>query len=144
MTRAIAATPLSKSLPVRRKAVKKLIGLIVLSMSVLGAGIVHAHGAKPQRGGVVTTANDIQYELVNKEGKVLIYVEDHGRAVATAGATGKLTVLNGAKKTEFALQPANGNALTTDDAVRLAPGAKALATITFADKKTVAVRFAIK
>ena len=56
----------------------------------------------------------------------------------------KLTVLNGAEKSELLLEPAGDNTLATKDEARLARGAKAIAALTFADKKAVNVRFSMK
>lgn len=123
---------------------KKWIALMALSVSMSIAGPALAHGAKAKHGGIVATANDIQFELVNKDGKPVIYVEDHGQKVATAGATGKLTVLNGRDKTEVTLQPVPENALVANGDVKLAPGAKAIAAVTLAVKQSITVRFAIK
>lgn len=123
---------------------KKLFALAALTMTVTLSGNALAHGEKPKHGGIVQEANDLNFELVNKEGKVLIYVEDHGNNKATAGATGKLTVLNGSQKSEVPLEAAGGNVLVTTGEAQLAKGTKAIATVTFADKKTVNVRFSIK
>ncbi|WP_194725168.1 hypothetical protein [Noviherbaspirillum malthae] len=121
---------------------KKLLALAAMTMAL--SGNVFAHGDKPKHGGVVSTANDMSFELVNKDGKAIVYVNDHGKPVDTAGASGKLTVLNGTEKTEVALEPAGSNTLTTKDDAKLAKGSKAIAAITFADKKAVNARFSVK
>jgi hypothetical protein len=123
---------------------KKLIALVAMAVGVTLSGSALAHGAKPKHGGVVQTASDLQFELANSGGKPVIYVEDHGQNKTTAGASGKLTVLKGEEKTEYALQPFDDNALVVVGEAKLAPGTKAIAAITFADKKTVTVRFSIK
>jgi uncharacterized Zn-binding protein involved in type VI secretion len=124
------------------KPMKKLLVLVAMTMALSGNAL--AHGDKPKHGGVVSTANDMSFELVNKDGKATVYVNDHGKPVDTAGATGKLTVLNGTEKTEVALEPAGGNTLATKDDAKLAKGSKAIAAITFADKKAVNARFSVK
>lgn len=123
---------------------KKLITLAAMVMAMAASSSVLAHGDRPKHGGVVQAANDLNFELVNKEGKATIYVEDHGKPVSTAGATGKLTVLNGAEKSEVALEPAGANTLATKEDAKLGKGTKAIAALTFADKKAVNVRFAVK
>lgn len=124
---------------------KKLMALVAMAVTVAVSGNVLAHGEKPKHGGIVSsTKDDLSFELVNKDGKATIYVEDHGKPVVTAGATGKLTVLNGAEKTEVALEPAGDNAMATKGDAKLAKGAKAIAAMTFADKKTANVRFSVK
>ncbi len=123
---------------------KKFLALVAIAASVAATG-AYAHGDKPKHGGIVQSAsNDISFELVNKDGKATIYVEDHGKPVATAGASGKLTVLNGTEKTEVPLEPTADNILVSKSDVKLGTGAKAIASVTFADKKTTNVRFSIK
>lgn len=121
---------------------KKLIALVAIAVAVSGNAL--AHGDKPKHGGVVSTANDMSFELVNKDGKATVYVNDHGKPVDTTGATGKLTVLNGTEKTEVPLEASGSNTLATKEDAKLTKGSKAIAALTFADKKTVNVRFAVK
>lgn len=123
---------------------KKWIALVATMMVVSLSGGVLAHGAKAKHGGIMQTASDLQFELVTKNGIATIYVEDHDQGFSTAGATGKLTVLNGSEKTEVPLEPAGENTLITKSDAKLIAGAKAVALITFANKKTVSVRFSVK
>jgi uncharacterized Zn-binding protein involved in type VI secretion len=122
---------------------KKLITLAVMVMAVAASSNVLAHGDKPKHGGVVQAASDLSFELVNKDGKATIYVEDHGKPVSTAGATGKLTVLNGAEKSEVPLEPAGENTLVTKGEAKLGKGAKAIAAVRFGEKKEVNVLFSV-
>lgn len=124
------------------KAMKRLMAL--MAMTVAMSTNVMAHGDKPKHGGVVQAASDLSFELVNKDGNAIIYVEDHGKKLSTAGATGKLTVLNGAEKTEVPLEPANENTMVSKGETKLPNGSKAIASLTFAGKKNVNVRFAVK
>lgn len=124
---------------------KQLIVATVLLLGVSGmTGSALAHGAKPQYGGVVTTASDLQFELVDKNGTAAIFVEDHGKKLTTAGMSGKITVLNGTEKTELPLKPMGENQLEAQGKAVLGKGAKAIATISMPDKKVVNVRFAVK
>lgn len=120
--------------------------LIAIVLTAFAFGInssAVAHGAKSKHGGIIQVASDIQFELVNKGGVVTIYVDDHGTAVPTAGASGKLTVLNGSEKTEIDLAPAGENTLRAKGDAKLVKGSKAVALIKLANKKELAVRFAI-
>jgi hypothetical protein len=126
------------------EAMKKLMALVAMTVSLAVSGTALAHGDKPKHGGVVSSANDMSFELVNKDGKATVYVSDHGKPVDTNGATGKLTVLNGTEKTEVPLEAAGENTLATKGEAKLAKGSKAIAAMTFADRKTVNVRFAVK
>jgi len=127
---------------------KKPISAMVFagSLALCGfSGVAMAHGAKPaQYGGIVQVASDLQFELVNRDGAVTIYVDDHDRKLPVAGASGKLTVLTGTRKTETALNPGADNALVAADKVQLQAGSKLVATIRFADGKTVTARFVAK
>jgi hypothetical protein len=103
-----------------------------------------AHGeAKPMHGGIVQVAQDLQFELVPQAAGAALYVVDHGKPADASKMSGKLTVLNGTQKTEGVLKPAGGNRLDAAD-VRLAPGAKVVASIQGATAKPVTVRFTVK
>jgi len=127
---------------------KKLIAMMALGLTVgLAVGVsapAGAHDSPAQHGGIVKTAGDISFELVNKDGKTTIYVADHGKAVPMAGASGTLTVLKGGNKTELPLSAGAGNTLVAAGDVKLDSGAKAVAFITFPDKAQMSVRFSVK
>lgn len=123
---------------------KKIFAVAALAAGVILSGQAFAHGAKPKHGGIVQTAGDLSFELVAKDGGATIYVDDHGKNMQTAGATGTLTVLNGTQKTELALASGGDNTLVVKGRADLARGSKAVATVSFADKKAVSVRFSVK
>ena len=120
---------------------KKLIALSAIALSLTLSGQAFAHGAKPKHGGVMQSAGDISFELVSKDGKAVIYVEDHGVNLATAGATGTMTVLAGTKKSVAALVPIGANGLTSKTALQLERGAKVVASITLLGREALSVRF---
>lgn len=121
----------------------KLLAAVVMSLSVLSFNAAMAHGgAKPKHGGVVATASDLGFELVGTPMGAAIYIEDHGKPMAPAGMSGKLTVLNGAEKSEAELAVA-GDKLEAKG-VKLAPGAKVVAALTTPAKKAITVRFTVK
>ena len=124
--------------------ITKFLAAAVLACSALASAPALAHGgAAPKHGGVVQTASDLSFELVAGEGAAMLYVEDHGKPMVPTGMSGKLTVLNGADKSEADLKPAGGNKLEAKG-VKLGKGAKAVAALQTADKKTVTVRFTVK
>jgi len=105
---------------------------------------VWAHGpAKAQHGGVVQTASELTFELVRDEAGVSLYVDDHGTKKSTQGASGQLTVLSAGQKSLVILVPAGENQLTAKG-LKLPKGAKVVAAVTFADQKSVTVRFTLK
>ncbi len=104
----------------------------------------HSHGPKPKHGGIVAEASDIEFELVAKAGTITVFVRDHGQALATQGATGKLTILAGADKAEAALAPAGDNKLEAKGAFVVAAGTKFVAAVNLPGKKPINVRCALK
>lgn len=114
------------------------LGFAAISMSV------HAHGPdKAQHGGVVQAAGDLSFELVTQPAGAALYVVDHGKPADVSKMRGKLTVLNGAEKSEGELNAAGGNKLEAST-VKLAPGAKAVATVNVPTGKAITVRFTVK
>jgi len=122
----------------------KFVKLLVAVAVALGASAASAHDAGPAKfGGTVAAAGDLGFELVSQGDGATLYVDDHGKPKSTEGMTGKLTVLDGAQKTEAALAPAGANKLQATG-VRLSPGAKAVAALQLPSKKVVTVRFTVK
>jgi hypothetical protein len=122
---------------------KKFLTAAVLGLSALGFNAALAHGgAKPKHGGVVQAASDLSFELVARDGGAVIYVEDHGKPVTPTGMKGKLTVLNGAEKSEAELSVA-GDKLEAKG-IRLSPGAKVVAALVTSSAKAITVRFTVK
>ena len=125
---------------------KKRLTVVVLALSALSAlsfNAAWAHGsAKARHGGVVANASDLGFELVGTPTGAALYIEDHGKPMAPTGMSGKLTVLNGAEKSEADLTVA-GDKLEAKG-VKLAPGAKVVAAITTPAKKAITVRFTVK
>ena len=123
--------------------IKSWVTMLTLGLAALSFTAAHADGvAKAKHGGVVQKANDITYELVAHADGAAIHINDHGKPVSVTGASGKLTVLTGADKSEAELKPA-GDKLQAKG-IKLAPGSKVVASVTTADKKTVSVRFTVK
>ena len=122
---------------------KKTLMALAMGAVALGTSPAFGHGAKPQHGGIVVSANDLSYELVAEGTGATIYVVDHEKPADTSGMGGKLTVLNGSNKSEVDLKPAGGNKLEAKP-VRLDKGAKAVASLAGADGKVMTVRFSLK
>ncbi|MFZ2649918.1 MAG: hypothetical protein WA210_07400 [Burkholderiaceae bacterium] len=104
----------------------------------------HSHAPKARHGGIVTEASDIEFELVAKADSITIYVRDHGAALATQGASGKLFILSGADKTDAALTPAGDNKLQSQGSFKVGPGTKLVATVNLQGRKPINMRFALK
>ena len=105
-----------------------------------GAG----HDHKPQHGGIVAEANDMDYELVAKPDTITLHLRDHGKPVSTQGMSAKLTLLQGSEKAELVLAPAGGSVLEAKGSFKVAAGTKAVALVTMPGKKAANVRFVLK
>jgi hypothetical protein len=122
---------------------KKLFTATVLVLSTLGFQAAQAHsGGEPKHGGVVQAASELSFELVGTPEGAVIYVEDHGKPMATTGMSGKLTVLQGSQKSEAPLTAA-GDKLEAKG-VKLEKGAKVVAALTTARQKAITVRFTVR
>jgi hypothetical protein len=122
---------------------KNVLAVVTLGLALVAGG-AQAHGPdKAQHGGVVQSAGDLSWELVAEGQGAALYVNDHGKAADASKFGGKLTVLNGADKSEAELKPAAGNKLTAAP-VKLDKGAKAVAAVTNGAGKTITVRFTVK
>lgn len=117
--------------------------LVIAASTMVGQTALAHGGAKPQHGGVVQLANDISFELVAEADGATLYLQDHGKPMASAGLAGKLTVLVGSQKAEAELKPAGDNKLRASG-VKLSPGAKVVAVVNSASGKATTVRFTIK
>ena len=117
---------------------------LAVALSALVVNTAAAHGgAKPQHGGVVQVASDLSFELVLLADGALIYLVDHDEPMSSVGISGKLTVLNGGAKTEAELSAAGDNKLEARG-IKIASGAKVVASLNNVGGKAVTIRFAIK
>lgn len=123
---------------------KKILGMLAVCCAALAGGTIHAHGvATPNHGGVVQTVGETWLELVTRGDTLELYVQDDGEDLPSADMSGKLTIVDSAGKKEVALKPAGGNKLEARGAA--GKGAKVLALLTLADKKTrVSTTFVLK
>lgn len=115
---------------------KKILSILALSAAALSANFAQAHGSPTaNHGGMVKAVGETWLELVVKGDTLELYVQDDGDDMPSADLSGKVTVVKGTSKTEFALKPAGGNKLEVQAPGAL-KGAKVVAVLTLADKKT--------
>ena len=114
------------------------ITALLCALSLPTAALAHAEHGQPQFGGVVAEAGEAQFEVVGKDGKLVVHVTNHGAPLDTVGATGKLTVLSGTSKQDIQLKPAGGNRL--EGAGSYAAGAKLLLQVQLPGKKPLQAR----
>lgn len=114
------------------------ITALLLALSLPTAAMAHAEHGQPQFGGVVAEAGEAQFEVVGKDGRLVVHVTNHGSPLDTTGASGKLTVLAGSAKQEYALKPAGGNRL--EGSGSYGAGAKLLLQVQLPGKKLLQAR----
>ena len=121
----------------------KLLAAVVLGLSTLSFNVAMAHGEnKAKHGGVVSAASDLHFELVATSTGAAIYIDDHGKPMAPTGMKGKLTVLNGAEKSEAELTVAADK--LEAKGLKLVKGAKVVAALVTPAAKAITVRFTVK
>jgi hypothetical protein len=121
---------------------KTLFAKLALCGAVLAMGNAYGHGTPiASHGGVVQAVGETWLELVVKNGKIELYLEDDGDPMPSTGVSGTVSVAG--KPGEFSLVPAGDNKLEAKGAVPA--GANVTAKLLMADKKTkVAATFAMK
>lgn len=120
------------------------VAALLVAFCALAGQTALAHGgAKPQHGGIVQVANDISFELVAEADGATLYLQDHGKPMASTGLAGKLTVLVGSEKSEAELKAAGENKLRAQG-IKLSSGAKVVALVSSASGKAITVRFTVK
>lgn len=118
-----------------------LASLITFSAAPVLAAGNHDHVAK--FGGVVVETKAGDMEIVAKPDSIQIYITDHGKPMKLDGAKAKVTLLNGADKSEAELVAA-GDKFEAKGAFKVAKGTKGIALVTLAGKPPVTARFEIK
>jgi hypothetical protein len=119
--------------------------LSVLCLSALfaaGPALAHEMHGQPMHGGVVAEAGQAQFEVVARDGVLTVHASKHGEALATAGATGKLTVLSGSAKREIDLKPAGNDLLQGKGS--LAAGDKLLLNVVWPGQNPLTARAVVK
>lgn len=115
-------------------------GLNTVSAIAQGKDI---HSMEPKHGGVVSESNHIEFELVVKPEGTSLYATDHGNAVDFSKASGKVILLNDGQKKEVVLT-GNSTMLQGEGVELKTPAYTAVATVDFANKRKITVRFKSK
>ena len=121
----------------RKNTLTVAFALLALNLP-MAAAHAHAEHGKPQFGGVVAEAGEVQCEIVAKDGKITVHVSNHGNPIDVSGASAKLTVLSGASRSEVELKPAGGDRLEGQGSI--ASGAKLLINLQWPGKKPLQAR----
>ena len=123
--------------------VRTLLLASLLTFSIASATAGSGHDLKPKFGGVVVETKAGDVEIVAKPDSIQIHITDHGKVVKLEGAKAKVTLLNGAEKSEVTLSPA-GDKLEAKGTFKVAKGTKGVALVTLAGKPATTARFEIK
>ena len=120
--------------------------LIISTLIALASAQVIAgaeHDLTPKFGGVVVETKIGDIEIVVKSDVMQIYINDHGKAVKLDGGKARITLLNGADKSEADLVPASGK-LEAKGAFKVAKGTKGIAVVTLVGLPPTSARFEVK
>ncbi len=136
--------------------IPKLVATLIMALtlaSVTGPALAHDDATldtmKTPNGGQLRMANAYHFELVVvknskevKEHPVVVFVTDHaGTKIATAGASGTVTLLAGKLKASVTLVPDGDNRLKGVAKYASAPDMKAVVSVTLAGKPAEQARF---
>lgn len=123
----------------------------VIAVVFATCGLIYAQAASasgddhaPKFGGIVAEGKAFDAELVAKPELITIHVRDHGKPMATKGAKGKITMLNGTDKTVIDLFPAGDSRMEAKGKFNVIAGTKAVTEITLEGRKPSTLRFVIK
>lgn len=120
----------------------RLIFALLAALTAIPHAAAHEGHGQPRFGGVVAEAGVAQFEIVVGDGKVTVHATRHGVPLATTGASGRLTVLDGARKSEIELAPAGDNRLAGTG--RVPAGAKLLLQVGLAGEKPLQARAVLR
>ena len=122
----------------------KFLASIVFAAFAVGPVMASGdHGHAPKNGGIVVETKSGDFEIVAKPDLLQIFISDHGKPVSLEGAKAKVTLLNGAEKSEAELLPA-GNKMEAKGSFKVAKGTKGIAVLTLAGKPPATARFEVK
>ena len=125
-----------------KKSLLALCCSACLLTPVAFAGGGHDHG--PKHGGVVRESANLSYELVVKADRMTLHISDHGKPVATAGATAEATLHAGSEKTSVVLVPAGENTLAAPGSFKAGVGVRVAVNVSLPGKPAAKLNFRLK
>ena len=128
-----------------RKPLHFLASIVFAVASMgLGAGAFAAGaGHEAAHGGIRLETRAMDMEVIAKTDLIQLYVSDHGKPLKIDGAKAKVTLLNGAEKSEIELQPA-GDKFEARGAFKVSKGTKGVVLVTLAGKPGTTARFTVQ
>lgn len=111
------------------------------AFSTVAQAAGEGHVAK--HGGTYIENKMMDLEVVAKSEVIQVYASEHGKPLKLQGAKSKVTLLNGAEKTEVDL-PLVGDKFEAKGTFKVAKGTKGIVLITLAGKPGTTARFTVK
>ncbi len=115
-----------------------------LAAALNGSPALAGAGHGPKYGGVVRELHNVSYELVARPDSLTLHVSDHGKPIATEGATAEAVIYAGNEKTPVKLEPAGENRMTAKGNFRVGVGVRVVLTTTLPGKPPAKATFNLK
>lgn len=115
----------------------------VASLAVSTVAHAAGNGHEAKHGGIHIENKAMDMEVVVKPDLIQVYASEHGKPLKLAGAKAKVTLLNGAEKSEVDL-PLVGDKFEAKGAFKVTPGTKGIVLVTLAGKPGTTARFTVK
>ena len=112
---------------------------LVASPAVLAGGASH----EARHGGIYINNKLVDLEVIAKADLIQVYATEHGKPLKLEGAKAKVTLLNGAEKSEVDL-PLVGDKFEAKGAFKVAKGTKGIVLVTLAGMPGTTGRFTVK
>ena len=118
------------------------VGMVItLAISPFSLAVAAEDG--PKHGGIHIENKVMDLEVVVKADLIQVYATDHGKPLKLEGAKAKVTLLNGAEKTEVDV-PLVGDKFEATGTFKVSKGTKGIVLITLAGKPGTTARFTVK
>jgi hypothetical protein len=119
----------------------KMVLVLALAFGVAEQALPHGDPV-PQRGGILQSIDEMDFELVVKSETIDLYVMDDGAELPSENMSGTLTIVTESGKEKVELKPAGINRLRASN-VTAAGGSRVIAIVKLPDGKSMAIQFAI-
>ena len=116
---------------------------IAAALAVGASAWAAGSGHEARFGGIHLASKAMDMEVVAKPEVLQLYVSDHGKPLKIEGGKAKITLLNGAEKSEFELAPA-GNKFEAKGTFKVVLGTKGIVLVTLVGKPGTTARFTVR
>lgn len=123
---------------------KAFVSVAIAVSTALCMGSVSSHGVPtPKHGGLVDIGGEISFEMVTQGRTIKIFVEDHGKPLATKGASGELLLGSETGKRLAALKDSGENSVS-GPLPRFKPGDRLFVRVVLGDGSIVVGEFLVR